>query len=43
MHFLKDNEDIRSQMGQNGRDAFEKKYTARIAAKEYKKILDKVT
>jgi glycosyltransferase involved in cell wall biosynthesis len=41
--FLKDNEDIRSQMGQNGRDAFEKKYTARIAAKEYKKILDKVT
>ena len=41
--FLKDNEDIRRQMGQNGRDAFEKKYTARIAAKEYKKILDKVT
>jgi glycosyltransferase involved in cell wall biosynthesis len=41
--FLKDNDDIRRQMGQNGRKAFEKKYTARIAAKEYKKILDKVT
>jgi Glycosyltransferase len=41
--FLKDNDDIRRQMGKNGRKAFEKKYTTRIAAKAYKKILDKVT
>ena len=41
--FLKDNDGIRRQMGQNGRNAFENKYTTRIAAKAYKKILDKVT
>jgi glycosyltransferase involved in cell wall biosynthesis len=41
--FLKDNDGIRRQMGQNGRKAFENKYTTRIAAKAYKKILDKVT
>jgi glycosyltransferase involved in cell wall biosynthesis len=41
--FLKDSDGIRRQMGQNGRNAFENKYTTRIAAKAYKKILDKVT
>ena len=41
--FLKDSDGIRRQMGQNGRNAFENKYTTRIAAKAYKKIHDKVT
>jgi glycosyltransferase involved in cell wall biosynthesis len=41
--FLKDNEELRRQMGQNGRKAFEKKYTTRIAAESYKALLDEVS
>jgi colanic acid biosynthesis glycosyl transferase WcaI len=36
---LKNNEILRKQMGQNGRKAFEKKYTTRIAAEKYKALL----
>jgi glycosyltransferase involved in cell wall biosynthesis len=38
--FLKHNEILRRQMGINGRMAFEKKYTTRIAADRYKALMD---
>lgn len=41
--YLRDNEELRRQMGQNGRKAFEKKYTTRIAAESYKALLNKVS
>ena len=37
---LKNNNILRRQMGLNGRMAFEKKYTTRIAADRYKELLD---
>jgi glycosyltransferase involved in cell wall biosynthesis len=37
---LKNSDTMRIQMGINGRRAFEKKYTTRIAAEKYKAILE---
>lgn len=39
---LKNNETLRIQMGINGRKAFEKKYTTRIAAEKYKALLEEI-
>jgi len=39
---LQKNEILRKQMGLNGRMAFEKKYTTRIAADRYKALLDNI-
>jgi glycosyltransferase involved in cell wall biosynthesis len=36
---LKDDEGLRRQMGENGRKAFEKKYTTRIVAEKYKRLI----
>jgi glycosyltransferase involved in cell wall biosynthesis len=39
---LKTNINLREQMGQNGRKAFEKKYTTKIIAEKYKRVLDEL-
>jgi glycosyltransferase involved in cell wall biosynthesis len=36
---LKNNEDLRKEMGENGRKAFENKYTSKIVAKSYKRLI----
>jgi len=40
---LKNNETLRIQMGINGRMAFEKKYTTKIAAEKYKTLLNEIS
>ena len=40
---FKSNENLRKQMGMNGRLAFEKKYTTRIIADEYKALLNELS
>jgi glycosyltransferase involved in cell wall biosynthesis len=39
---LKNDEKLRSQMGQNGRKAFEKKYSVKIVVEKYKTLLFKI-
>jgi glycosyltransferase involved in cell wall biosynthesis len=36
---LKNNEGLRKEMGENGRKAFENKYTSKIVAKSYKRLI----